>query len=334
MSVAIAENSRAVLIVAIGLAAWVAADAQTRLPALPDNGWVSWRVQAVSDAPRLCCRQRHGDIETTCELDADNGLHAGSEERGGTGEVRVYVNMRDGRPESIRALDASCPVSSDSEVRDLGEVPNSVSVDWLQQQLAGAGSIDNRAIVALAVHAGDTARRALIDLAEHGLDEDRRNGAVFWIGQMRAHDSADDLRRLMFDHNDPDFRQHAAFSLSQSAIADRHASLKRLATTDAAGDVRARAWFWLVQTDAPAIESTILAALPEEPDQDVREQMVFALSQLPDERGLPALGRLIEDPAQDRSIRQKAIFWLAQSDSTEAFERLEALLAPSGGPRR
>lgn len=330
MSVAIPENSRAVIAVAIGLAAWVAANAQTLLPALPDNGWVSWRVQAVADAPRLCCWQRHGDVETTCGLDADNGLHVGSKERGGTGEVRVYVNMRDGRPESIRALDGSCPVTTDSEIRDLGDVPNSASVDWLQQQLEGAGPIDSRAIVALAFHAGDSARRVLVDVAEYGPDEDRRNSAVFWIGQVRSQDSADDLKRLMFDHADPELRQHAAFSLSQSAITDRHTSLQRLATTDAAGDVRARAWFWLVQTVAPEIESAILARLPEEPDQHVREQMVFALSQLPDERGLPALARLIEDRAQDRYIRQKAIFWLVQSDSREAFDRLEALLTPPG----
>lgn len=328
-------NSRAVLAATIGLAAWVAANAQTLMSALPDNGWVSWKVQAVADAPRMCCRHRYGDIETTCELDAERGLEVWSVDRGGVEEVRVYVNMREGRPEAIRALAASCPVSADSEIRDLGEVSASVSVDWLQQQLEIAGTVANNAavsptIAALAIHAGDSARRALIDVAEHGLDEDRRNDAVFWMGQLRAHDSAKDLERLMFGHDDPELRKHAAFSLSQSVIADRHASLKRLATTDAAGDVRARAWFWLAQTDAPDIEDAMLAHLAEEPDRHVREQMVFALSQLPDERGLSALGRLIEDPAQDRSIRQKAIFWLAQSESTEAFERLEALLTPPG----
>lgn len=335
MSPAFPGNSRAVLAATIGLAAWVAANAQTLVSALPDNGWVSWKVQAVADAPRLCCRQGYGDIETTCELDVDRGLHVWSGDRGGVDEVRVYVNMREGRPEAIRALAASCPVSADSEIRDLGEVPASASVDWLRRQLEAADPVGNNAVVApaiaaLAVHAGDGARRALIDVAEHGLDEDRRNGAVFWIGQLRAHDSADDLKRLMFGHDDPELRQHAAFSLSQSAIADRHASLERLARTDAAGDVRARAWFWLSQTDASDIENAILAHLAEEPDRHVREQMVFALSQLPDERGLSALGRLIEDPAQDRNIRRKAIFWLSQSESTEAFERLEALLAPPG----
>lgn len=330
MSVAIPINGRAILAITIGLAAWIAANAQTRLLALPDNGWVSWQIQAVADAPGLCCRQRFGDIETTCELDADHGLHIGSDERGGTGEVRVYVNMRDGRPESIRALDASCPISSDSAIRDLGEVPNASSVEWLQHQLATEGAIDNRAIVALAFHAGDDARRALVKVAEHGLDEDRRKSAVFWIGQLRSQDSADDLVRLMFEHADPQLRQHAAFSMSQSAIADRHASLKRLATIDASGDVRAQAWFWLAQTDAHGIASTILSLLPEEPDTNVREKMVFALSQLPDEHGLTALVQLIEDPAQDRNIRQKAIFWLTQSDSTEAIERLEALLRPPG----
>jgi len=328
MSVAIPVNARAILAVAIGLAAWVVANAQTLLPALPDNGWVSWQVQAVADAPRLCCRQHGGDIEATCKLDADHGLHIGSDEAGGSGQVRVYVNMRDGRPESIHALDASCPVGAESAIHDLGEVPNAVSVAWLQGQLAAAGPIDNRAMVALAFHAGDNARRALIEVAEHGIDESRRNSAVFWIGQVRSQDSADDLVRLMFEHADPQLRQHAAFSMSQSGIADRHASLQRLASTDATGDVRAQAWFWLAQTDAPGIASTILSRLPEEPDNSVRERMVFALSQLPDERGLAVLGQLIEDPAQDRNIRQKAIFWLAQSDSTQAFERLAALLSP------
>ncbi len=59
----------------------------------------------------------------------------------------------------------------------------------------------------------------------------------------------------------------------------------------------------------------------------MREDAVFALSQLPDGRAVPALGEILEDRSLDMDIREQALFWLAQDESDEAFEYIDRILS-------
>ena len=71
----------------------------------------------------------------------------------------------------------------------------------------------------------------------------------------------------------------------------------------------------------------IVAALKRDADEDVREQAIFALSQLPDERATQALIATAEDQSLSREQRKRAVFWLAQSESEAAQRYLEQILA-------
>jgi HEAT repeat protein len=73
----------------------------------------------------------------------------------------------------------------------------------------------------------------------------------------------------------------------------------------------------------------IVAAAKQDPDKNVREQAIFALSQLPDERATPALIRAVEDRSISRDQRERAMFWLAQSDSPGAQTYLDKVLTES-----
>ena len=101
----------------------------------------------------------------------------------------------------------------------------------------------------------------------------------------------------MFDDKDPEVRDHAAFSLSQSESPRAEADLVRLVATDK--------------------------------DEDVREGGVFALSQLPDERATRALIAAAENRSLARELRKKAVFWLSQSEADEAQKYLERVLTPN-----
>lgn len=57
----------------------------------------------------------------------------------------------------------------------------------------------------------------------------------------------------------------------------------------------------------------------------MREQAVFALSQLEDNGGTETLIRLAKTN-RDPAIRKKAIFWLGQSDDPRALALFEELL--------
>lgn len=50
----------------------------------------------------------------------------------------------------------------------------------------------------------------------------------------------------------------------------------------------------------------------------MREQAVFALSQLPEDRAAKALIAIAEDKSLSREERKKAIFWLGQMKSDSA----------------
>jgi len=107
-----------------------------------------------------------------------------------------------------------------------------------------------------------------------------------------------------------------------------------LGDTDKRSQVRSQAWFWLAMSGRPGVESPISSALRKDPDDYVREQAVFALSRLPDDRATKALAAVAEDRSLSREQRKRAVFWLAQSESDAAQAYLEKVLSVSSGPRK
>ncbi|HVF34545.1 MAG TPA: HEAT repeat domain-containing protein, partial [Candidatus Saccharimonadia bacterium] len=95
------------------------------------------------------------------------------------------------------------------------------------------------------------------------------------------------------------------------------AALERLATRGES-ETRGDALFWLSQRGDADAERIILAALAPDVPTNVQKKAIFALSQLPAERSIPALTALVESN-RPRAIRKEAMFWLAQHDSDEAF---------------
>ena len=87
--------------------------------------------------------------------------------------------------------------------------------------------------------------------------------------------------------------------------------------------VRKNALFWLAQTGAPEAAPCILKLIAEEPDRDVREQGVFALSRVDD--GALYLTRLLRESAY-ADVRHQALFWLGQSDDPRALAEIEKIL--------
>jgi hypothetical protein len=95
----------------------------------------------------------------------------------------------------------------------------------------------------------------------------------------------------------------------------------------AEGEIRKSAMFWLAQTGAGESEAVIRQAIANDPDHDVREEAVFALSLLPEERAVDALTAVLRDRRLQREVRENALFWLAQSESDRALAVIEGLLA-------
>lgn len=301
---------------------------------LPRDGWASWQVRAVDDAPAWCCFSHWNSGNVTnqpCKLERKDGNFGGRDGET-TDSVRVYARVVGGKIDRLRALSATCPVQTDTEIQDLGAVPVDDSARWLaalvkERDTGKRYRVADDALAALAIHRGNVARDALIDIARHDARDDNRRHAVFWLAHLRGREGAEIATSIMFDDPDADIREHAAFAVSQSTSPHAARDLIRLATTDPAANVRSHAWFALSQTESVEAEGAIAAALRRETDGSVREQAIFALSQLPDERATSALIKVAEDKALPREERKRAVFWLSQSESSAAQTYLEEVLA-------
>jgi len=60
-------------------------------------------------------------------------------------------------------------------------------------------------------------------------------------------------------------------------------------------------------------------------ETEIQQQAVFALSQLPEDRGIPRLIKVAKTHPNYK-IRKKAIFWLGQSDDERALDVLIELV--------
>lgn len=324
------KGAAGILIVAF-LAAVASAGELGKLGA---DGWYTWQVAAVDDAPAWCCYawNHDGPGSAACRLDGSRSGYAVCRD-GQTldGNVRLYARIESGKATKLRVLSPGCPVESRTAVTDLGEIDVRESFDWLRGLAGSYSPVSEDALAAIAMHRGDVPLRFLVDTASRGGDEDLRENAIFWLGQVRISEASSDIERLMFADKSAAIRQHAAFSLAQSESSHRTDALIRQGRQDPDGEVRSQAWFWLAQTGAGEADQAIVQAIGDDPDRDVRKEAIFALTELPGERDVDALFVILGDRKMDRELRKQALFWLVQSESDRAFAYVDNLLA--GPPR-
>lgn len=229
-----------------------------------DDGWISWKVEAVINAPNWCCvLWRSGTARpVACDLD---GKDLGFSTRHGSSptEMRIYALIASGKLQSVRALEPRCPVSARGDIADLGLLSADISLAWLRRYAEPHTTISSDVLAAISVHAGAGAREALLDIARGNRDVASRMDAIFWLGQVRIREVVDEIREL--------------------ALSDR--------------------------------------------DDDIREQAVFALAQLPDEEAGRVLIGIIENRDLAIETRRNALFWLVESGSDTAMDYLTRLFA-------
>jgi TolA-binding protein len=88
--------------------------------------------------------------------------------------------------------------------------------------------------------------------------------------------------------------------------------------------LRRKAVFLISQKHSSETSAILLTAVRSDPDQEVREQGVFWLSQVPGEETVAALDSILRDPRTDPDIQDKAIFALSQHTSSRSGSILRA----------
>jgi len=207
-----------------------------------------------------------------------------------------------------------------SDVREkavfwLSQVPGSTGL--LEEILKGNGdeNIKEKALFALSQQREDRAQQILRDFAlRESESEELRDKAIFWLGQNRSSENTQFLRTLYSRLNNQDLKEKVLFSLSQQRGAGNEQWLMSIALNQKEDiELRKKALFWAGQSGVAIPELAQLYDRMGASDSEMKEQIIFVLSQRQSDRA--AMDKLfdIAKNEKDPELRKKAIFWLGQS---------------------
>jgi len=118
-------------------------------------------------------------------------------------------------------------------------------------------------------------------------------------------------------------RRKAVFLVSQGRTAETANILMNVARTDPDQEVREQAVFWLSQV--PGSTGLLEDILKSNTDENIKEKALFSLSQQNEPRAQQALREFALRESEDPDLREKAIFWLGQRRSSDNTEFLRTL---------
>jgi hypothetical protein len=105
-----------------------------------------------------------------------------------------------------------------------------------------------------------------------------------------------------------------------------------LARKSASGEQRGQALSWLAERAGDEAVTAIRAAIEDDPEREVKLQAVFALSELPDQAGVPLLIEIARTH-RNPDVRREAFFWLGEAEDPRALAFFEEILVGQR-PRR
>jgi len=181
--------------------------------------------------------------------------------------------------------------------------------------------------------------RVVLTVHDHTVDRIRsyvgelppRQPDVTELGAASTRDATDYLLSLA-EHLDGSTSERA---ILPAVLADSAIVWRRLLAIARDSDTRPHttrqtAAFWLGRFAAAALSGRSIGTLDDQTDasadtDDVRDAAVFGLSQLKHHAGVPPLIQVAESK-KSTHVRERAIFWLSQSDDPRALEFFESVL--------
>ncbi len=187
--------------------------------------------------------------------------------------------------------------------------------------------LQKRAIFSLSQTRSPRAGEILRDYARRtDAPDELRSEAIFWIGQMRGETSSAFLRELFPTLQTNELRERVLFSVAQRRNPeDAQWLVERAKDTRLSIETRKQALFWAGQAGVGVAD---LAAIYDNArtDRELREAVIFSLSQRRNNR--EAIDKLISivRTEQDPELRRQATFWVGQSRDPRAAALLEELI--------
>ena len=188
-------------------------------------------------------------------------------------------------------------------------------------------AIRKEIIFALSESRAPQALAKLIEIAKANAEPHMRKEAIFWLSQKSSSpETVQLLENIAFEDLHRDVRERAVFALAEMKESRGLEALGRIAQKGKDVRTRKEAIFWLGQKARSEEAIAFLKDIAQkETNTDIAKGAVFALSEAPDGRGVPALRTIIET-MKNPQVRQEAVFWLGQKDrSDETIQLLERI---------
>jgi len=170
---------------------------------------------------------------------------------------------------------------------------------------------------------GSNGRACPTDDDDEGGDD--RIAALNALIQMDAERAMPILKQVLArrDACSAVLRRKAVFLVSQKRTSETANILMDVARNDPDQEVREQAVFWLSQV--PGSTPLLEEILKGNAEEDIKEKALFSISQQNEPRAQQVLRDFALRESEDSDLREKAIFWLGQRRSTENTEFLRAL---------
>lgn len=298
--------------------------------------WIGYAVAKIPGEHNSCCWDNQG---RGCGLEGNKALNgavapAGPVKLEGATHVAVLLRAEQGKIQKVRSFAIDCPLDAGGlPFYWLTGVAPAESVEMLvglasEEGLGGdrRKSAGDSALHAIAMHAGPAAASALDKMALTSPSEQIRRSALFWLANSRGRQGYLTVARASREDSSDKVREHAVFALTQSQEPEAMPAIIRVAKEDKAPHVRGQALFWLAQRASRQLATgAINEALEKDPDTEVKKKAVFALTQMPQDQGIPMLIQVARTN-QNPAVRKQAMFWLGQSKDSRALKYFEEVL--------
>jgi HEAT repeat protein len=189
----------------------------------------------------------------------------------------------------------------------------------------GTTELRRQAMFILSQADSDRSVELMIDAARNDPDPEVRQQAVFWLGQTGSDEALAFFRQLIAEEQDPEVLSQVLFVFSQFEAEEANELLRQIAgDPDRDPEVREHAIFGLGTNGTRGDRLFLRELFGQLTDDELREQVLFAVAQHDDPGTGEWLMGIALDDAADLESRKMALFWSGQQGlvATEELSRL------------
>jgi HEAT repeat protein len=190
----------------------------------------------------------------------------------------------------------------------------------LQNRTPETAELREQAVFILGQHESDQTLDLMLDVVRNDPEPDVKAHAAFWLTQVDDPRAIDATISILEDPNlDEDLKGQALFALGQTDDPRAGQILRDYASrSDVDPEIRGMAVHGLAQHPSPENAALLKQMFSDVDDSEVREQILFALTQMEDAVDGDWLLAIFSNENEEDEVREMALFMAGQTGSVDA----------------